>query len=62
MAQGMNNSAACRQVGINRKTGNRWRYGRTMVDSTGERSKGGARRKYGDRLALDAIWFVLGSQ
>ncbi|MGH3716610.1 MAG: helix-turn-helix domain-containing protein, partial [Micromonosporaceae bacterium] len=36
MAQGMNNSAACREVGINRKTGNRWRYGRTMVDSSGE--------------------------
>ncbi|MFC7564426.1 hypothetical protein ACFQU9_14545 [Actinomadura namibiensis] len=28
MAQGMSNSAACRVVGINRKTGNRWRYGR----------------------------------
>jgi transposase, IS30 family len=37
MAQGMNNSAACREVGINRKTGTRWRYGRTMVDSAGER-------------------------
>lgn len=35
MAQGMSNSAACRQVGINRKTGNRWRYGRKVVDRTG---------------------------
>ncbi|TDB91172.1 IS30 family transposase [Actinomadura sp. KC216] len=35
MAQGMSNSAACREVGINRKTGNRWRYGRKEVDRTG---------------------------
>src|ERR1700728_2206043 len=28
IAQGVNNSEACRLVGINRKTGNRWRYGR----------------------------------
>lgn len=35
MAQGMSNSAACREVGINRKTGNRWRYGRTSTDSAG---------------------------
>lgn len=27
IAQGVNNSEACRLVGINRKTGNRWRYG-----------------------------------
>ncbi|MFL5860363.1 MAG: helix-turn-helix domain-containing protein [Solirubrobacteraceae bacterium] len=25
IAQGVNNSEACRIVGINRKTGNRWR-------------------------------------
>jgi hypothetical protein len=25
IAQGVNNAEACRQVGINRKTGNRWR-------------------------------------
>ena len=25
--QGINNTQACRIVGINRKTGNRWRYG-----------------------------------
>jgi transposase, IS30 family len=35
MAQGMSNSAACRQVGVNRKTGNRWRYGRKIVDRAG---------------------------
>jgi len=35
MAQGMSNSAACREVGINRKTGNRWRYGRKIVDRAG---------------------------
>jgi hypothetical protein len=32
MAQGMSNSAACREVGINRRTGTRWRYGRKEVD------------------------------
>ncbi|WP_240983047.1 IS30 family transposase [Streptomyces sp. S3(2020)] len=35
MAQGMSNSAACREVGINRRTGTRWRYGRKDVDRTG---------------------------
>ncbi|MFI7296818.1 hypothetical protein [Streptomyces sp. NPDC050121] len=35
LAQGMSNSAACREVGINRKTGNRWRYGRKVVDRAG---------------------------
>ncbi|MFC9502766.1 IS30 family transposase [Streptomyces sp. NPDC057002] len=35
MAQGLSNSAACRGVGINRKTGNRWRYGRKVVDRSG---------------------------
>jgi hypothetical protein len=33
MSQGMTNSAACRQVGVNRKTGQRWRLGR--VERTG---------------------------
>jgi len=37
MAQGMSNSQACREVGVNRKTGNRWRYGRTVVDRDGRR-------------------------
>ncbi|MFC9978162.1 IS30 family transposase [Spirillospora sp. NPDC127200] len=31
----MSNSAACRELGINRKTGNRWRYGRKIVDRAG---------------------------
>ncbi|MGH3261639.1 MAG: IS30 family transposase, partial [Trebonia sp.] len=34
---GVNNSEACRRVGIDRKTGNRWRYGRTVRNSAGER-------------------------
>src|SRR6188472_430121 len=37
IAQGINNSEACRIVGIHRKTGTRWRYGRTVVNSAGER-------------------------
>jgi IS30 family transposase len=37
IAQGVSNSEACRLVGINRKTGVRWRYGRTVVNSAGER-------------------------
>ncbi len=35
-AQGINNSAACRAVGINRKTGTRWRYGRTVTNRVGQ--------------------------
>ena len=37
IAQGINNTEACRIVGINRKTGNRWRYGRSIRNSVGER-------------------------
>jgi len=37
IAQGINNAEACRIVGINRKTGNRWRYGRSIRNSVGER-------------------------
>ena len=33
MNQGMKNSAACRQVGVNRKTGQRWRLGRIIKDT-----------------------------
>jgi transposase, IS30 family len=33
MSQGMNNSAACREVGVNRKTGQRWRLGRVIKDA-----------------------------
>lgn len=30
IARGVSNSEACRLVGVNRKTGTRWRYGRTI--------------------------------
>jgi len=36
MKQGMTNSAACRTAGVNRKTGVRWRYGRTVETTTGQ--------------------------
>ncbi len=36
ISQGVGNSEACRLVGINRKTGNRWRYGRRLRNSAGE--------------------------
>jgi IS30 family transposase len=35
IAQGVSNSEACRLVGINRKTGSRWRYGRRVRNSAG---------------------------
>jgi transposase, IS30 family len=35
IAQGVQNAEACRQVAINRKTGNRWRYGRALKNSAG---------------------------
>jgi transposase, IS30 family len=35
MNQGMSNSEACRQVGVNRKTGQRWRHGRVVKDPNG---------------------------
>jgi IS30 family transposase len=35
IAQGVNNSEACRLVGIDRKTGNRWRYGRRVRNPAG---------------------------
>jgi IS30 family transposase len=35
MKQGMSNSEACRMVGIDRRTGTRWRYGRSVTDRTG---------------------------
>lgn len=36
IAQGMSNSEVCRVVGINRRTGTRWRYGRTVCSTAGE--------------------------
>ncbi|MBV9811642.1 MAG: IS30 family transposase [Acetobacteraceae bacterium] len=35
IGQGVDNSEACRLVGIDRKTGNRWRYGRQVRNSAG---------------------------
>ena len=35
IARGLNNSEACRVVGINRRTGTRWRHGRTITSSSG---------------------------
>ena len=34
-AQGVSNSEACRVVGINRRTGTRWRFGRTIFNTAG---------------------------
>jgi hypothetical protein len=36
IAQGVSNSQACRIVGINPRTGTRWRYGRTILNTAGE--------------------------
>jgi len=35
MKQGESNAAACRKVGINRKTGHRWLHGRTDTSADG---------------------------
>lgn len=37
IAQGINNSEACRIVGINRKTGKRWRHGRPITTRDGRK-------------------------
>jgi IS30 family transposase len=37
IARGVNSSEACRIVGINRRTGKRWRHGRTISSSGGRR-------------------------
>jgi IS30 family transposase len=36
IAQGVSNAEACRRVGINRRTGTRWRFGRTVRNMAGE--------------------------
>jgi DNA invertase Pin-like site-specific DNA recombinase len=36
IAQGVSNREACRIVGINRRTGTRWRLGRTIRNTAGE--------------------------
>src|SRR5450830_1779039 len=35
ITRGVSNSEACRVVGVNRRTGTRWRYGRTVTSSSG---------------------------
>jgi IS30 family transposase len=35
IGQGMSNSEACRQVGVNRRTGTRWRLGRRIPNASG---------------------------
>jgi IS30 family transposase len=35
IARGVSNSEACRLVGVNRRTGTRWRYGRTTTSTDG---------------------------
>ncbi len=35
VGQGMSNSEACRQVGVNRRTGTRWRFGRSIPATSG---------------------------
>lgn len=35
IARGVSNSEACRVVGVNRRTGTRWRYGRTTTSTSG---------------------------
>jgi IS30 family transposase len=35
IAEGVSNSEACRLVGVNRRTGTRWRYGRTITFTSG---------------------------
>jgi transposase, IS30 family len=37
IARGVSNSEACRIVGVNRRTGKRWRHGRTITSSSGKR-------------------------
>jgi len=34
--QGITNAEACRMVGINRRTGTRWRFGRTVQNTAGQ--------------------------
>lgn len=37
VAQGVSNAEACRVVGIHRRTGTRWRLGRTVLNTVGEK-------------------------
>jgi Homeodomain-like domain len=60
IAQGFNNSEACRIVGINRRTGKRWRHGRTITTRDGRKlhyapmvGAGAVRREISPRLSED---------
>ena len=35
VARGLSNAEACRRVGVNRRTGTRWRYGRSVPTAAG---------------------------
>ena len=48
VAQGMSNVDACREVGVDRITGTRWRDGRTMIDS-------GGRARYYTPIAAEPV-------
>ena len=48
VAQGMSNVDACREVGVHRITGIRWRDGRSMVDS-------GGRARYYPPIAAEPV-------
>jgi IS30 family transposase len=37
IARGIGSAEACRLVGVNRRTGKRWRHGRTITSSSGQR-------------------------
>ena len=47
IARGSSNSEACRMVGVDRRTGTRWRYGRVILDAAG----GACALSAGDELA-----------
>ncbi len=60
IGQGVTNSQACRIVGINRRTGTRWRYGRTILNTTGDpvhyppvSTPGLARQRHPRYLSID---------
>ena len=49
IAQGFSNSEACRIVGINRRTGKRWRHGRTIT------TRDGRKRHYAPVVGAGAV-------
>lgn len=59
VAQGVSNAEACRIVGINRKAGIRWRYGRTIRNIAGEAVALSAGETHSAQSAASSI-FVAG--